>query len=78
MISNTTEPIVSLDIAKKNFDINNYHIYTHNKKLSSLEEYYKEWNKSTAARIFLDFNKVPDYINKIFVALIIALLKMEN
>jgi len=35
-ISNTTEPILSLDIVKKNFDISNYEVHTHNHQLQAI------------------------------------------
>lgn len=38
MISNTSDPILSLDIVKKNFDISNHEVNTHNHKLSPIED----------------------------------------
>jgi hypothetical protein len=38
MISNTTEPILSLDIVKKNFDISKYEVNTHNRQLQAISD----------------------------------------
>jgi hypothetical protein len=38
MISNTTEPILSLDIVKKNFDISKYEVNTHNHQLQAISD----------------------------------------
>ena len=35
-VSNTTEPILSLDIFKKNFDISKYEVHTHNHQLQAI------------------------------------------
>jgi hypothetical protein len=37
-VSNTTEPILSLDIVKKNFDISKYEVYTHNHQLQAISD----------------------------------------
>jgi hypothetical protein len=38
-VSNTTEPILSLDIVKKNFDISKYEVNTHNRQLQAISEH---------------------------------------
>lgn len=35
-VSNTSEPILSLDIVKKNFDISKYEVHTHNHQLQAI------------------------------------------
>ena len=37
-VSNTTEPILSLDIVKKNFDISKYEVNTHNHQLQAISD----------------------------------------
>ena len=38
MISNTSEPILSLDIVKKNFDISKHEVNTHNHQLQAISD----------------------------------------
>jgi hypothetical protein len=53
MISNTSEPILSLDIVKKNFDISKYEVDTHNQELSP------------SGLIQATLDNIPQYIQKI-------------
>ena len=41
-VSNTTEPILSLDIVKKNFDISKYQVHTHNHELEVIKDEYPD------------------------------------
>lgn len=69
IISNTTDPILSLDTIKNNFDINNYkvHIHTHNKLIplvddipDSVKEIYERINKRLGlldGKQYIELNK---------------------
>lgn len=43
MISNTSDPILSLDIVKKNFDISKYEVDTHNQELQAIVDNIPEY-----------------------------------
>lgn len=58
-VSNTTDAILSLDIVKKNFDIINYQVLTHNQELDIIKDEYPDHIK----KIFEIQNKRTNALN---------------